>query len=80
MARIQPPRIADDYPDRNLDCEMAAEDAFQSLIDQVIAAGWGAEEVADAVVELARNHRLALREFAATEAAIRAARRRHGNE
>lgn len=76
MARIAPPRTADAYPDRDLDCQMAAEDAFQDLVANIVAAGWGAEEVAEAIGELARNHRLALREIAATEAAIRAARRR----
>lgn len=76
MARIAPPRTPDAYPDRDLDCQMAAEDAFQELVANIVAAGWGAEEVADAIGELARNHRMALREVAATEAAIRAARRR----
>lgn len=76
MARIAPPRTPDAYPDRDLDCQMAAEDAFQELVANIVAAGWGAEEVADAIGELARNHRMALDEVAATEAAIRAARRR----
>lgn len=74
MARITPPRAADAYPDRDLDCQMAAEDAFQDLVANIVAAGWGEEEVAAAIEELAQNHRLALREVAATEAAIGAAR------
>jgi BRCT domain type II-containing protein len=76
MARITPPRSPDVYPDRHNDCQMAAEDAFQELVANVVAAGWGAEEVAAAIEDLAKNHRLALREVAATEAAIRAARRK----
>lgn len=55
---------------------MAAEDAFQELVANVVAAGWGAEEVAAAIEDLAKNHRVALREVAATEAAIRKVRRR----
>lgn len=54
----------------------AAEDAFQELVANVVAAGWGAEEVAAAIEDLAKNHRVALREVAATEAAIRKVRRR----
>lgn len=76
MARIAPPRTPDAYPDRDLDCQMAAEDAFQELVANIVAAGWGAEEVAHAIGELAKNHRLALDEVAATEAEIRAARLR----
>ena len=73
---MTPPRTADAYPDRDIDCQMAAEDAFQELVANVVAAGWGAEEVAAAIEDLAKNHRLALREAAATEAAIREVRRR----
>ncbi len=76
MARIAPPRTADAYPDRDLDCQMAAEDAFQDLVARIVAAGWSDEETAEALEELARNHRQALREVAVTEAAIRATRRR----
>ena len=76
MARITPPRSPDVYPDRHIDCQMAAEDAFQELVANVVAAGWGAEEVAAAIEDLAKNHRVALREVAATEAAIRKVRRR----
>jgi BRCT domain type II-containing protein len=75
MARITPPRSLDAYPDRDLDCQMAAEDAFQELVANIVAAGWGEEEVAAAIEDLAKNHRLALREVTATEAAIRTARR-----
>lgn len=73
---ITPPRTTLPYPDRDLDCEMAAEDAFQQLVGEIVAAGWGADEAAAAIEELARNHRLALDEVAATEAAILAVRRR----
>lgn len=76
MARITPPRSPDAYLDRDIDCQMAAEDAFQDLVANIVAAGWGAEEVAAAIEELAKNHRLALREVAATEAAIQIAHKK----
>lgn len=76
MARVASPRTADAYPDRDLDCQMAAEDGFQELVANIVAAGWGAEEVADAIGELAKNHRLALDEVAATEAEIHIAHKK----
>lgn len=75
MARIAPPRSPEPYPDRDLDCQMAAEDAFQTLAAEIVAAGWSAGEAAAALEELARNHRLALKANGETEAIIRAARR-----
>jgi hypothetical protein len=53
---------------------LTAEDAFQDLVANFVASGWGAEEVTAAVEQLAMNHRLAFREVTATEAAIRSAR------
>jgi hypothetical protein len=70
MARITPPRSPDAYPDRDLDCQLAAEDAFQELVANIVAAGWGAEEVAAAIEDLARNHRLAIEANRDTEEAI----------
>ncbi len=74
MARITPPRTTDAYPDRDLDCQLAAEDAFQELVANIVAAGRGAEEVNAAIEQLAMSHGLAFREITATEAAIRSAR------
>ena len=76
-------RVAGDHlpyhlpPDRDLDCEMAAEDAFQQLVRRDRRRRLGRRRAAAAAIEeLARNHRLALDEVAATEAAILAVRRR----
>lgn len=44
------------HPDRILDCEMAAEDEFRALAERIEAAGWTGEEVAAALVSLAKNH------------------------
>lgn len=74
--RITPPRTAEPYPDRDLDCQMAAEDAFQELIEAIVAAGWAPDEVAQAVAALADNHIKAREANAETNAAIAGSRRR----
>lgn len=68
------PKWTGDYPDRELDCQMELEDAFQGVIAKAVANGWGRDESADAMLELARNYILALIENAKTDAAILAAR------
>ena len=72
--RITFPRTAADYPDRDLDCQMASEGAFQELVAGIVKAGWGEEEALDALGELVRNHRLAMEANRETGAAIEAAR------
>ena len=76
MASITPPRTAAPYPDRDLDCQMAAEDAFQEMVERIVAAGWGPEEAALAVMALAENHVMAVAANAETDAAIARARRK----
>ncbi|MBD9650335.1 hypothetical protein IB267_18500 [Ensifer sp. ENS09] len=46
---------AGSYPDRDLDCQMAMEDVFQSVAEYGEAAGWTEREVAEALIELAHN-------------------------
>lgn len=53
---IPTPRLPPAHPDRTIDCEMAAEDEFRALADRIEAAGWTGEEVAAALVSLAKNH------------------------
>lgn len=53
---IASPRIANDYPDRPLECQFAIESAFQGLVYQARVAGWSGSEVAAALVDLAHNH------------------------
>jgi len=60
MAR--PPRRPDSYPDRGIDCQVAADEAFREVWENMAAAGWGPEEIAAALLELTDNHLTALRE------------------
>lgn len=55
-----PPGIA---PDRFLQCQEALADGVSELALAGMAAGWRAEEVAAALVELADNAMLATRDF-----------------
>ena len=50
--------------DRSLDCQFALEPAFQDLAERAQTAGWTEDDVATALIELARNH---LRGIAADE-------------
>ncbi|MFK0276338.1 hypothetical protein ACIQUG_21890 [Ensifer sp. NPDC090286] len=43
------------YPDRDLECQLAMEDVFQSVAEYGEAAGWTEREVAEALIELAHN-------------------------
>lgn len=47
-------------PDRYLDCEFALEPAFQKMIAESESKGWTADEVAYALLGLARAHLLTL--------------------
>ena len=53
---IAPPKIANDYPNRPLECQFAIEPGFQRLAHQARAAGWSGSEVAAALIDLAHNH------------------------
>jgi len=76
MTSISPPRTSAGFPDRNLDCQMAAEFAFQDLLERIVNAGWGEAEAARALAALAENHLLAIDANADTAAGIAAARRK----
>lgn len=54
------PRREGSYPDRDLDCQMAIENAFKAVADTAGHAGWSEQEIADALIELAHNHWFAL--------------------
>jgi hypothetical protein len=56
------PRNPDQYPDRDIDCQISIDEAFRELGDNIAAAGWGAEEIARALYELTDNHLTSLRE------------------
>ncbi len=60
--RVNPPKAAELYPDRDIDCQAAIDTAFRDLWENIAAAGWGREEIAGALYELTDNHLTALRE------------------
>jgi hypothetical protein len=54
------PRLSDDHPDRQLECEEMLEARLTALMDRSREVGWHQEEVAAAVIELAYNYVLRL--------------------
>lgn len=54
--KIRGPRKLGDYPDRDIHCQEAIEDAFIALTDRAVDAGWVQFEVLQALSELAKNH------------------------
>ena len=58
------------YPDRDIDCQEAIERGFQDLMENVMAAGWTAFEIAEAIESLAMADRLAREDVAAVDAQI----------
>lgn len=79
MTEVTAPKRPNGHPDRQLDCEEAMEAAFQEIAEKAIAAGWGQQEIALALVGLVQAHIHALRENEKTEAAMSRARRRYGH-
>jgi hypothetical protein len=59
MKRISPP-TTDRHPDRFLQCQEAMASAFADVALEAIKAGWNAEEVAAAMVELADHMMLGI--------------------
>lgn len=53
---ITAPKHPPEHPDRGIDCEFAIEPTFQAVIAAAVAAGWNEAEVAEAVLDLSRNH------------------------
>lgn len=60
--QFNPPRAADFYTDRDIDCQASIDGAFRDLWENIAAAGWDQEEIAGALYELTDNHLTALRE------------------
>jgi hypothetical protein len=63
---LSPPKKPYQYPDRAIDCQLSLDEAFRELWENITAAGWGPEEIADALYEL--NHLAGLRENDASTA------------
>lgn len=57
-AAIRGPRKLGDYPDRDIHCQEALEDAFIELTERGVEAGWVQIEVLQALLELANSHLL----------------------
>jgi hypothetical protein len=57
---MKPPRLSAGHPDRIIDLEQEMEDHLVALMDSAREAGWHQEEVASAVMSLARNYCLRL--------------------
>lgn len=74
LMTITSPRQDPDHPDRHIDCAAALEPAFEQVEAAGIAAGWTPDEVAIALMDLAKNSLLALAENRKTQAAIDVAR------
>lgn len=53
---IVEPGCAADHPDRGLHCQRALEPAVQELVESAAAAGWTNDEIAGALLEVARAH------------------------
>lgn len=58
MTAIDPPRNQGDYPDRSIDCQQAMEPAFQLLMADMYATGWGPEETRKALWKLLAAHKM----------------------
>jgi hypothetical protein len=61
MAAIDPPKRHEPYPDRDIDCQQAIEDALHELIDTARAAGWSDDEIVEAIDQLTLAYRMAAR-------------------
>ena len=61
MPPLSPPKKPYQYLDRAIDCQLSLDEAFRELWENVAAAGWGPEEIADALYELTDNHLAGLR-------------------
>lgn len=69
MREISAP-ISDDDPDRHLSCQEALQLAFEDILTAAAAAGWSEREIVAALIDLADNHMIGLREMQETSAII----------
>ncbi len=76
MSAIPPPQVDENDPDRFINCQDALHVEFQHLVDRAVTAGWRAEEVLVAMIELADNQALMMEANAEVEAALKVLRRK----
>ena len=79
-ADIPGPKLPAGHPDREIDCQMAAEHAFQELAESIEASGWSPAEADVALLALALARVKAGMAQAETEMAIRRARESMGED
>ncbi|MGR9169627.1 hypothetical protein [Rhizobium sp. KDH_Rht_773_N] len=60
MSDVFPPDIPRNDPDRFMRCQEAMHIGFAAFVDRAILAGWQADEVLAAIIDLADNHALML--------------------
>lgn len=72
---LKPPRLPDAHPDRQIELEEELEAQLVAIMDMARDTGWHQEEIAEAVISLARNYVARLDADAETERQIAAARR-----
>lgn len=76
MSEIPPPQVEENDPDRFISCQDALHAEFQHLVERAVLAGWKAEEVLVAMIELADNQALMIEANAEVEAALKVLRRK----
>lgn len=78
MSDVFPPDIPKDHADRFIRCQEAMHIGFAAFVDRAVTAGWGADEVLTAIIELADNHGLMLAANADLDAALAVLKRPRG--
>jgi len=76
MTEIPPPTVDENDPDRFISCQDALHAEFQELVKRAVVAGWKAEEVLVAMIELADNQALMMEANAEVEAALKVLKRK----
>ncbi len=54
--KVEPPILPEDSPDREVNCEVALEPAFEELVASSQARGWTAQETAVTLLKIAKAH------------------------
>ena len=66
----RPAKRQEHYPDRDIDCQQAIEDALHQLIDQARAPGWSDYEILEAIDQLTLAYRMGREETIKVEAML----------
>lgn len=63
---VEPPIMPAGNPDREVNCEVALEAAFATLVTTSVAQGWSPRETAATLLKIATEHALRLETEAGT--------------